>query len=136
MSLSQGARQLLGIPLDAELPTDLAELYDQWFAGRSYETRFREGWSFEPRGQPSGLHGVRDLDCCLDHRTAQFYFGLDAALGVHVLCNDWVQIASSFTQLVEADAVLAASNGRGLDRRPLGNYASFEDFQASNRSLL
>jgi hypothetical protein len=136
MSLSQGARQLLGIPLDVELPSDPAELYDHWFAGRTYETRFGEGWSFAPRGQPLGLQGVRDLDCCLDHRTAQFYFGLDEELGVHVLNNDWIQIASSYTKLVEADAILAASKGRGLDRRMLGNYASFEDFLASNGERL
>jgi hypothetical protein len=135
-SLSAGARSLLGIPLDAQLPTGLPGLYDRWFAGRRYETRFGEGWSFGPRGQPLGLDTPRDLDCCLEHRTAQFDFGLDEKMGVHVLCRDWVQIASSFTKLVEADSILVASRGIRRERQPLGNYASFDDFLAANRSLL
>jgi hypothetical protein len=140
-ALSEGARSLMGIPLDAELPTDPGDLYDLWFAGRGYAIDQFHGWRFEPRGQD--LHppflppGVRHLDCCLDHRTAQFVFGLDEALGVHVLCKDWVQIASSFTKLVEHDAIEATTHGHRLrDRHYLGDYASFEDFRASNRSLL
>ncbi len=138
-TLSEGARWLMGIPPDAELPSDPGDLYDRWFAGRSYETYFG-GWAFEPRGQqqlhpPSIPLGVRRLECCLEHRIAQFVFGLDEEFGVHVLCNDWVQIASSFTTLVEEDAMLASS-GHWRDAHWLGDYASFDDFVASNHTLL
>jgi hypothetical protein len=122
--LSTEARRLLRIPRDAALPVSLAELYDRWFAGRSYETRFGEGWTFNPRGMD-----WRDgYDPCLHHRTAQFEFGLDSRFRVYVQCRSWILIASSFISLVERDALLVASSARGESRRGLGTFPNHEDF--------
>src|SRR5690349_2618469 len=97
--LTLEARQLLEIPEHVQLPDGLDELYDGWFAGRRYETRFGGGWSFRARnnvrgGEPQHHFEARDEGycICLGHRTAQFYFGLDEKLRVYVECNKWIPI--------------------------------------------
>src|SRR5258708_6576030 len=104
-NLSATARSLLVIPPNEELPSDLGDLYDRFFAGRSYRTRFNSGWEFLPRGREI-LNG---RDRCLCHLTAQFDFSFDSAFRVYVECSGPVQIASNFISLVEKDAILSDS---------------------------
>ena len=122
--LSAPARSLLGIPQDQVLPSDSAALYDAFFAGRSYQTRFHSGWDFLPRGQ----HIENGLDGCLSHLTAQFYFFLDSEFRVYVECSAPIQIASSFLSLVEKDAILTSSVATGGSRRGLGQFQSYDAF--------
>lgn len=130
--ISAAARKLLKIPTSVKLPEEPAELYDRWFAGRKYETRFGDGWSFSRSEKSSS-----DLyDLCLEHRTAQFYFGLDSKYSVYVDCGEWIQIATSFVDLVEEDAILVESNATGKKRRGIGYYKSFDDFIAQNSDFL
>ena len=138
--LSAGARALLEIPRDADLPTSLDSLYDRWFAGRRYETPFGGGWSFSSRGGGTIAHAeearASGYDICLEHRTAQFWFGLDNCFRVHVECESWVRIASSFVSLVERDALLVASPGRGKRRRGFGCFPNFEEFVSRHSDYL
>ena len=142
MILSPQARQLLKVPKQAELPTALDELYSSWFAGRSYVTRFGGGWSFDAMsGYDGDIQHSQDAQAegyciCLEHRTAQFWFGLDAAFRVYVQCDEWILIASSFVALVEEDAMLEASNVRGGRRRGFGTFSSFEEFLVRHRDYL
>jgi hypothetical protein len=122
--LSVQARLLLGISPDCPLPSDLGVLYDGFFAGRSYETRFGEGWSFFPRGRE-----IEDeFDFCLSHRTAPFNFCLDSDFRVYTFASDGVQIASNFISLVEEDAVLVNSAATGIGRRGYGTFPSYDAF--------
>ena len=138
--LSVGARTLLKIPTQTNLPASLDSLYDQWFAGRSYETRFGGGWSFRSRGGGNIPHYEEGrsagYDICLEHRTAQFWFGLDSCFRVHVKCENWVRIASSFVSLVERDVLLVASPGRGERHRGFGCFPSFEGFLSRHSDYL
>lgn len=130
--ISAAARKLLKIPANAKLPEDPAELYDGWFAGRNYKTRFGTGWSFSKSEK-----NASDLyDLCLEQRAAQFYFGLDSKYSVYVDCGEWIQIATSFVDLVEVDAILVESNATGKKRRGIGSYKSFDDFIAQNSDFL
>jgi hypothetical protein len=122
--LSSNARRLLGIRRNAILPAGLGELYDHYFAGRSYKTRFQIGWTFTRRGEWQ----LDSYDVCLERYTAQFNFGLDPECGVYVQCNNWIPIASSIAALVETDAVLAASRGRPDKLRGLGRFPSHDEF--------
>jgi hypothetical protein len=138
--LSPTARALLRIPDQIGLPESLAELYDRWFVGRSYETRFSEGWAFGPRGHVD-IPFVQALLAagyapCLEHRTAQFWFALDSSFRVYVQCENWIPIASSFVSLVEQDAVLVDSIGRGEERRGFGCFSSFDEFVSKNSDYL
>jgi hypothetical protein len=130
--LTSEARHLLKISKHADLPASLGDLYDHWFAGRTYETRFRKGWTFDRRGldRPDGY------DHCLSHRTAQFEFGLDDGFRVYVQCDRWVRIASSFVSLLEQDALLVASNARGGRRRGFGTFPTYEKFLVLHRDYL
>ncbi len=130
--LSLEARHLLNIPKHAFLSARLDDLYDDWFAGRSYETRFGGGWTFKRRG----IDKAYGYDLCLSHRTAQCEFGLDERFRVFVQCDQWVPIASSFISLVEEDAVLMGSSARGDRRRGFGTFPSFEAFLSLKRDYL
>ena len=130
--LSAGARGLLKIPDEVVLPSSLGELYDRWFYGNDYETRFGEGWIFDKRGR----RFQDGYDVCISHRTAQFAFGLDREFRLHVLCDGWVQIASSFLSIVENDAVMVASKARGGKRRGFGTFPGFEEFVSRQRDYL
>lgn len=141
--LSPQARKLLQIPKQAQLPTELNQLYDHWIAGRGYETRFGTGWRFMSRS--SARDGsmpyqqaayAAGFTICLEHRTAQSWFSLDSDFRVFVECEDWVQIASSFLNLIEEDASLVASNAKGDARRGLGEFPSFEEFWAEHGDYL
>jgi hypothetical protein len=126
--LSLKARQMLKIPPHAVLPESLGDLYDQWFAGRKYRTRFdsrfEPRWIFKKRDEfEDGIY----FDC-LEHYTAQFYFGLDTDFRVCVHCTDWIPIASSFVALVETDAVLEESPARKDNIHGLGKYSCHEEF--------
>lgn len=141
--LSKQVRQLLGIPAQASLPDTPDALYEDWFAGRSYETRFGEGWSFASRasvsesGMPHHLAALLDgYLVCLEHRTAQSWFAMDEEYRVYVECEGWVQIASTLLRLVEVDGLLVESNAKGDRRRGLGQFSSFEDFERSQREYL
>ena len=127
--LSLRARQLVDIPSDSPLPDDLASLYDRFFAGKSYTTRFGEGWTFLPRGRDVDDDG---FDCCLDHRTAQCYFFLDAEFRVYTTGEGSIQIASSFISLVEEDAILVSSVATGHSRRGFGQFPNYEAFFAAH----
>jgi len=129
--LSTEARRLLRIPKNAVLPVSLGELYDRWFAGRSYKTRFG-GWKFEARG--ASQDGLYDL--CLEHPTAQFNFGLDPECRVYVECENWIPIASSFISLVEEDAFLVASGVRKDRVRGLGRFSDYNQFLLQHRDYL
>lgn len=130
--LSIEGRNLLGIPNEAKLPDRMMEVYDQWLAGRFYETRFGEGWSFGKRGK----HMTGQYDACLTHRTAQFNFALDLSLAVYVRCDNWVKIASSVIALIELDALMVASNAKGKRRRGLGTFQSVEAFKSQFSNTL
>ncbi|QIF02072.1 hypothetical protein [Roseimicrobium sp. ORNL1] len=126
--LSPIARSLLGIPEGEPLPTDLAVLYDTHFAGRSYQTRFREGWTFLPRG-----HKVEDgYDTCLEHLTAQCWIFMDSEFKVYVEGDAPIQLASSYISLIEADAILVGSVATGTSRRGFGQFPSMEAFLAAH----
>lgn len=126
--LTAVARSLLKIPLDKVLPTNLAELYDTWFAGRCYHTRFGSGWTFGARGD-----SIDDgFDQCLEHLTAQCHFYLDAELRVFVEAENPVQIASSFISLVEKDAILVNSVAVGERRRGFGTFPSMDAFMEAH----
>src|SRR5262245_50341236 len=133
--LTPQARELLKIPQHVQLPDTLNELYDHWIAGRSYETRFGGGWSFRPKESIRDGGPQHHLEAqaagyfvCLEHRTAQFWFGLDERFRVYVECDKWVPIASSFISLVEEDALLVASKAKGDRRRGFGTFRSYEEF--------
>jgi hypothetical protein len=126
--LSTKARHLLKISEHAVLPVSMDDLYDHWFAGRSYRTRFdrrlEPRWIFKRREElEDGIY----VDC-LEHYTAQFYFGLDSSFRVCVKCRDWVPIASSFVSLVETDALLEASPARKDQVLGLGRFRSQDEF--------
>ncbi len=127
--LTSEARHLLKIPKHADLPTTLADLYDHWFAGRTYETRFGGGWTFNRRGTDS----TDGYDLCLSRRTAQFEFGLDDGFRAYVQCEKWVPIASSFVALLEEDALLVASSARGNRRRGFGTFPTYDEFLTLHR---
>lgn len=130
--LTLHARHLLKIPKNADLSAMLGDLYDQWFAGRTYETRFGEGWTFNRRGRDN----TDGYDLCLFHRTAQCEFGLDDRFRVYVQCDKWVPIASSFVSLVEKDALLVGSSARGDRRRGFGTFPTYEGFLTLHRDYL
>jgi len=123
--LSLSARQLLGIDPHIDLPTDLATLFDEFFVGKRYETRFDSGWSFDQR-QGFAQEEIEGFDPCLAHYTAPFNFALDERFSVYIDFN--TKIASSFVSLVEKDAILVASKGTGEKRRGFGTLPSFEAF--------
>ena len=127
-NLSPTARSFLGISPNQVLPADLGDLYDRYFAGRSYRTRFSEGWEFEHRG----LEILNGRDRCLFHLIAQFDFSLDSEFRVYVECSGPVQIASSFISLVERDAILCDSVATGKSRRGLGQFKDCEAFFAAH----
>jgi hypothetical protein len=130
--LSIPARSLLGISSNEVLPLDPAALYDAYFAGRAYLTRFGEGWEFLCRGRE-----VRSgFDHCLIHRTAQFDFALDSELRVYVECSRPIQIASNIVSLVEKDGILVSSRATGQCRRGLGQFPSYEAFLATHGDYL
>jgi hypothetical protein len=134
--LSAKARQMLKIPKNAALPGSMGELYDHWFAGRTYRTRFdswlEPRWIFKARGElESGIY----FDC-LERYTAQFNFGLDINFRVCVQCANWIPIASSFVALVETDAVLEQSRARKDKSRGLGRFPSQEEFLAKHAESL
>jgi len=126
--LSTPARSLLSVPSNQALPSDPAALYDAFFAGRSYRTRFSEGWEFLPRGRDV----EKGFDRCLRHLTAQFDFFLDTDFQVYVECSDPIQIASSFISLVEEDAILVSSVATGRSRRGFGQFPSYDAFFAAH----
>ena len=130
--LSEAARRLLKIPSEADLNLPLDELYDRWFAGRTYETRFGYGWSFEPRGKR--VDGDHDL--CLQHRTGQMCIGMDSQFKVYAEGDAWTPIASNYLMLVETDALLVESKATGEERRGLGKFPTVESFQAKYGSYL
>ena len=130
--LSETARRLLKIPSDADLNLPLDELYDRWFAGRKYETRFGEGWRFEPRGKRS----EDGYDLCLQERTAQMYIGMNSQFKVYVEGDAWTPIASNYLMLVETDALLVESKATGEERRGFGTFPNVEAFQAKHGSYL
>jgi hypothetical protein len=133
--LTPQARRLLDIPESAVLPESLDDLYEQWFAGRGYETRFGGGWTFATK-HPSSEDALpfevesqaQGYSVCLVHRTAQCWFALDAQHRVYVEGDEWIPIASSFVALVEEDAHLLASNATGEGIRGHGLFRSFEEF--------
>ena len=128
--LSAKARQMLKIPQDAVLPESMDELYDNWFAGRGYQTRF-DRWVFKPRTKvDDGIYVY-----CLEQYTAQCDFGLDMNFRVCVQCENWIRIASSFVALVETDAVLEQSPARKIVRG-LGQFPSQEEFMARHAGHL
>lgn len=130
--LSKTARFLLKIPINANLNLPLDELYDQWFAGRVYETRFGDGWSFKPRG----CRYENGYDLCLEHRTGQFCVGMDSLFKVYVEGETWTPIASSYIMLVETDALLVESNALGGERRGFSSFSNVEDFQTKHGGYL
>jgi hypothetical protein len=130
--LTSEGRHLLKIPKHADLQVGLGDLYDQWLAGRTYETRFGGGWTFHRRRSGS----ADGCDACLSHRTAQCEFGLDDRFRVYVQCEKWVRIASSFLSLLEEDALLTASNARGDRRRGFGTFPTYEKFLVLHRDYL
>jgi hypothetical protein len=130
--LTSEARNILRIPKHADLPTNLGELYDQWFAGKNYETRFGTGWTFNRKG----IKKRDGYDLCLWHQTAQFDFGVDDKFRVYVQCEHWVPIASSFVSLLEEDALLVASNAIGDKRRGFGTFPNYEEFLSRNKDYL
>jgi len=141
--LNKEVRKLLGIPNQALLPDTLPALYDGWFAGRGYETRFGEGWKFASRasvsksGMPHHLAALTEgYVVCLEHQAAQSWFAMDEAFRVYVECEEWVQIASSFLRLVEVDALLVESNAKGDRRNGLGTFPTFEEFEKSLQGYL
>ncbi len=125
-------RFLLPIPQGAVLPETLDELYDQWFEGRSFATRFEPGWTFSRRKVERD--GVYDL--CLEQHTAQFNFGLDPEFRVFVQCKNWIPIASSFVSLVEQAAFVVASGVRKETLRGLGRFPTHEAFVNQHREYL
>jgi hypothetical protein len=129
--LSAKARQMLKIPQDVVLPELLDELYDKWFAGRRYQTRF-DRWIFKPRTEPDdGIY----VDC-IEHYTAQYDFGLDMNFRVCIQCGNWIPIATSFVALVETDAVLEQSRARKDAIRPFGKFPSHDEFMAKHAGYL
>jgi hypothetical protein len=118
----------MGIPEDRTLPTDLADLYDTYFAGRSYQTRFGTGWTFLPRGRKV----EEGYDMCLEHRTAQCWFFMDSEFRVYVESDTPVQIASTYISLVEKDAILVGSVATGSSRRGFEQFPSMEAFLAAH----
>jgi len=129
---SAEARKLLQIPTNEIQPSTLAETYSRWVAGRSYSTKGRGTWSFGPRGQLE----VDGLDACVDHKTAQFYFGIDEQFRVFVQCKDWVQIASSVFSLIEQDALLNSQGVQGGRSGWGGMFSSFEEYTLKCRQEL
>jgi hypothetical protein len=127
---------MLKIPQGAALPGSLGNLYDQWFSGRKYRTRFdpvfQPRWIFRSRGE---LEDDIYFDC-LERYTAQFNFGLDATFRVCVQCTNWIPIASSFVALVETDAVLEQSRARKDHVRGLGRFPSQDDFLVRHADYL
>jgi hypothetical protein len=130
--LSPVARSLLGIPLDRELPTDLPDLYDAYFAGHSYQTRFHSGWDFSPRGR----NLVEGYDMCLVHLTAQYHFYMDSEFRVYVDVGTPTQIASSFVSLIEEDAIFVGSAATGSSRRGFGQFPTMDAFLAAHGDYL
>jgi hypothetical protein len=130
--LTPEARNLLRIPKQADLPARLEDLYDRWFAGQTYETRFGTGWTFNRRD----LKNRDGFDLCLWHRAAQFDFGMDDKIRVYVQCDKWVPIASSFVSILEEDALLVASNARGDRRRGFGRFPTYEKFLTQHGDYL
>lgn len=130
--LSSVARTILGIQLDEPLPTNLTALYDTYFADRSYTTRFGGGWNFHARDRKLD----ESYDCCLDHGTAQCSFFLDSELRVFTEGEAYIQIASSFISLIEADAILVGSIATGASRRGFGKFPSVEAFLAAHGSYI
>lgn len=130
--LSSTARSLLGILPGQALPSDLAELYDRYFASNAYRTRFDSGWCFSRRG--AYVDGGFDL--CLSHLTAQYAFYLDSEFRVYVAAESDdsypIQIASSFISLAEEDAILVSSNATGGSRRGFGQFPSYDAFFAAH----
>jgi hypothetical protein len=126
------ARRILGIPLNVGLPPSLGELYDHWFAGRSYKTSSGLGWTFNPRREDQR----NGYDLCLEQHTAQFWFGLDHAFRVYVQCEAWIPMASSFVSLVEGDAILEVSQAKIKRMRSLGKFPSQDEFAAKHADQL
>ena len=129
--LSAKARQMLKIPQDVVLPESMDELYDNWFAGRGYQTRF-DRWTFKPRTELDEGIFVN----CLEQYTAQCDFGLDMNFRVCVQCENWIPIASSFVALVETDAVLEQSRARKDTIHPFGKFPSHGEFMARHAGHL